>query len=147
LALSCDIRLASTKAVFGQPEVGLGITPGFGGSQRLARLIGPGLAKEMLFSGCQVRSERALAIGLVNAVYQPEQLLEQALELANRIAAQAPAAVRATKEALSLGLGADLDSAIAIEAGWFASCFETADQRAGMTAFLERRQPEPFQDR
>lgn len=146
LALSCDIRLAATTAVFAQPEVGLGITAGFGGTQRLARLVGPGLAKELLFSTRRVDAARALAIGLVNEVLPFDDLTEAVNKLAAKIAAQAPGAVRATKEALSLGLQTDLDTALAIEVAQFASCFETADQRDAMTAFVEKRKPAPFKD-
>ncbi|MDR1213774.1 MAG: enoyl-CoA hydratase/isomerase family protein, partial [Propionibacteriaceae bacterium] len=127
LALSCDIRLASSTAVFGQPEVGLGITPGFGGTQRLARVIGVGLAKELLFSARKIDAARALAIGLVSTVVEPDQLAETTAKLAREIARQAPIAVRSTKLALALGLQTDIDSALALEAACFAACFETAD--------------------
>ncbi|MDR1264774.1 MAG: enoyl-CoA hydratase/isomerase family protein, partial [Propionibacteriaceae bacterium] len=127
LALSCDIRLASNRAVFGQPEVSLGITPGFGGTQRLARVIGLGLAKELLFSARKIDAARALAIGLVSAVVEPDQLAETTAQLAREIARQAPIAVRSTKLALALGLQTDIDSALALEAACFAACFETAD--------------------
>jgi enoyl-CoA hydratase len=147
LALSCDIRLASAKARFGQPEVGLGIIPGFGGTQRLARTIGVGLAKELIFGGQMINAERALAIGLVNSVYEPDELMAAAQKLAGKIAAQAPIAVRAAKEAMALGVQTDIDSGMTIEAAYFATCFETEDQREGMAAFVEKR-PEPvvFQD-
>jgi len=147
LALACDIRLASVDAVFAQPEVGLGVPPGFGGTQRLPRVIGQGIARELLYTGARVDAERALAIGLVNAVHPADELLPAATELAGRIAGQGPIAVRATKTAIILGGHTDLDTAIAIEAEQFASCFETADQREGMGAFVEKRRPAPFQDR
>lgn len=147
LALACDIRVASTKAIFAQPEVGLGITAGFGGTQRLARLVGSGLAKEMLYTGRKVDAARALAIGLVNEVHEPDALLDAALGLAREIARQAPIAVRATKRALAEGASVDLDAAIAIEVDAFASCFESADQREGMGAFVEKRRPAPFQNK
>ncbi|MHA6512826.1 enoyl-CoA hydratase-related protein [Tessaracoccus sp. Z1128] len=146
LAMSCDIRLASTRAVFGQPEVGLGITPGFGGTQRLARLVGGGIARELLFSTRRIDAARARAIGLVNDVLAPEELMPAAQQLAAEIAAQAPIAVRATKEALSLGLQTDLDTALAIEVTQFAACFETTDQRGAMAAFVDKRKADPFQD-
>lgn len=146
LAMSCDIRLASTNAVFGQPEVGLGITPGFGGTQRLARLIGLGLARELLFSTRRIDAAKAHSIGLVNDVFAPEDLMPAAIKLASEIAAQAPIAVRATKQALGLGLHTDLDTALAIEVASFSSCFETSDQREAMTAFLDKRAAAPFQD-
>lgn len=147
LAMSCDIRIASTTAVFAQPEVGLGITPGFGGTQRLARLVGLGVARELLFTTRRIDAARAREIGLVNQIVGPDLLMETARELAAEIAAQAPIAVRATKAALGLGLQADLDTALAIEVGRFASCFETADQVEAMSAFAERRRPAPFEDR
>lgn len=143
LALACDIRLASEKAVFAQPEVGLGISPGFGGTQRLARVIGQGLARELLYTGRKVDAARALGLGLVNAVHPPEGLLPAATELAGEIARQAPIAVRATKTALTQGIHQDLDAAIGIEAEQFASCFETADQREAMGAFVDKRRPTP----
>jgi len=147
LALACDIRLASEKAVFGQPEVGLGITAGFGGTQRLARTVGVGAAKEMLYSTRRVDAVHAERIGLVNAVVPVADLLPTAYALADQIVRQAPAAVRATKQAINRGFQTDLDSGLALEATLFASCFETADQREAMAAFAERRQPQPFQDR
>ncbi|MDR0284478.1 MAG: enoyl-CoA hydratase/isomerase family protein [Propionibacteriaceae bacterium] len=147
LALSCDVRLASVKAVFGQPEVGLGITPGFGGTQRLARTVGIGLAKEIIFSGRNIDATRALAIGLVNSVYEPAELMPAALKMAAGIAAKAPVAVRAAKAAINLGIQTDIDSGIALEAAYFATCFATEDQTEGMTAFVEKRKPAPFQDK
>jgi enoyl-CoA hydratase len=144
LSLSCDIRIASENAVFAQPETGLGITPGFGGTQRLARTIGIGKAKEMLYTCCKVKAEEALKLGLVNAVYPADQLMEECLKLANRIASNAPIAVRAAKKAVNDGMQVDIDSAIAIEAELFGSCFESEDQRNAMTAFCEKRKPDPF---
>ena len=147
LSMSCDIRLASENARFGQPEVGLGITPGFGGTQRLARTIGVGKAKEMLYACTQVKADEALALGLVNAVYPVEELMDAAMKLAGKIAKNAPIAVRATKKAVNDGLQVDMDQAIVIEEKLFGSCFETEDQKNGMTAFLEKRKPEPFVNR
>jgi len=147
LAMSCDIRLASAKAMFGQPEVGLGITPGFGGTQRLARIVGIGLAKEMIFGGRNIDAARALAIGLVNAVYEPEELMPAAAKMAAGIAAKAPVAVRAAKAAIGLGIQTDIDSGIALEAVYFGSCFGTEDQQEGMAAFVEKRKPAAFQDK
>ncbi len=146
LALACDLRLAAESAVFAQPEVGLGVTAGFGGTQRLARLVGPAVAKEMLFTGARVPAARALEIGLVNAVHPLDELLPAARALAATIAAQAPIAVRATKVALDSGLDTDLDSALAIEIGQVVTCFETADQREAMAAFVQKRRPAGFQD-
>lgn len=147
LAMSCDVRLASENAIFGQPEVGLGITAGFGGTQRLARLIGAGMAKELLYTGRNVKADEALRIGLVNAVYPLEQLMENALKMANKIAKNAPIAVRMTKEAIDQGLNLDIDSAVALEARLFGQCFESEDQVEGMKAFLEKRKVEKFNNR
>jgi len=147
LAMSCDIRLASSKAQFGQPEVGLGITPGFGGTQRLARLVGTGIAKEMIFSARNIDASRALAVGLVNAVYEPEDLMGAAIKMASGIASKAPVAVRAAKAAINLGIQTDIDSGVALEAVLFGTCFATEDQTEGMAAFVEKRKPAPFQDK
>ena len=147
LAMSCDIRLCSDTAVFGQPEVGLGITPGFGGTQRMARLIGMGRAKELLYTARKVKAPEALAIGLVQGVYPVEQLMEEALKMAARIAGNAPIAVRACKKAVNDGLQVDMDQAIEIEEKLFGSCFETEDQKNAMGAFVEKRKPEPFVNR
>ncbi|WMJ83094.1 enoyl-CoA hydratase-related protein [Oscillospiraceae bacterium LTW-04] len=147
LSMCCDIRLAAENAKFAQPEVGLGITPGFGGTQRLCRLIGVGKAKEMLYTCGQVDAQEALQIGLVNAVYSLEELMPAAEKMAKRIARNAPIAVRATKKSANDGLQTDMDSAIAIEAKLFGSCFETADQKNGMTAFLEKRRADPYQNK
>lgn len=147
LSMCCDIRLASENAKFAQPEVGLGITPGFGGTQRLCRLIGVGKAKEMLYTCGQVTAQEALQVGLVNAVYPLADLMPAAEKMAKRISRNAPIAVRATKKAANDGLQTDMDSAIVIEAKLFGSCFETADQKSGMTAFLEKRRPDPYQNK
>ena len=147
LAMSCDIRLCSDTAVFGQPEVGLGITPGFGGTQRMARLIGMGRAKELLYTARKVKAPEALTIGLVQGVYPVEQLMEEALKMAARIAGNAPIAVRATKKAVNDGLQVDMDRAIVIEEELFGSCFQTEDQQNAMGAFVEKRKPEPFVNR
>lgn len=147
LSMCCDIRLASDNAKFAQPETGLGITPGFGGTQRLARIIGVGKAKEMLYTCAQIDAQEALRVGLVNAVYTAEELMPAAEKMAQKIARNAPIAVRATKKAVNDGLQTDMDEAIAIEAKLFGSCFETADQKNGMTAFLEKRRPDPYQNK
>ncbi|MDR0488515.1 MAG: enoyl-CoA hydratase/isomerase family protein [Propionibacteriaceae bacterium] len=146
LALSCDIRVASTKAIFGQPEVGLGITPGFGGTQRLARVVGVALAKEIIFTGRNLKADRALAIGLVNAVVEPEKLMSTAFTMATEIASKAPYAVRVAKAAIDLGLATDMDSGLALEAVYFGTCFETHDQIEGMAAFIDKRKPTGFTD-
>ncbi len=138
ISMSCDIRICSDNAVFGQPEVGLGITPGFGGTQRLARLVGPGMAKQMIYTARNIKAEEAYRIGLVNAVYPQEELMEAAMKMASGIAMQAPIAVRACKKAINEGLEAAMDDAIVIEEKLFGSCFETEDQKAGMGNFLEK---------
>lgn len=147
LSMACDIRLASEKAKFGQPEVGLGITPGFGGTQRLARLVGPGMAKQLIYTAKNIKADEALRIGLVNAVYPAQELLPAAEKLAGTIAKNAPIAVRACKKAINDGLQVDMDRAVTIEEKLFGSCFETADQKEGMGAFLEKRKHEPYQNR
>lgn len=138
IAMSCDIRICSENAVFGQPEAGLGITPGFGGTQRLARIISVGKAKEMIYSARNIKAEEAYRIGLVNNVYPLEELLPAAKKLASTIAANAPIAVRNCKKAINEGLQVDMDAAIVIEEKLFGDCFETEDQRAGMANFLEK---------
>ncbi len=147
LSMACDIRLSADTAVFGQPETGLGITPGFGGTQRLARLIGPGMAKQLIYSARNIKADEALRIGLVNAVYPAEELLPAAEKLAETIAKNAPVAVRACKKAIDEGLEVPMDEAIVIEEKLFGSCFETADQKEGMGAFLEKRKHDPYQNR
>ena len=139
IAMSCDIRLCSDNALFGQPEVGLGITPGFGGTQRLARLVSPGMAKQIIFSNSNIKADEAYRIGLVNAVYPQEELLPAAKKMAARIAKQAPIAVRACKKAINDGLQVDMDQALVIEEKLFGSCFETYDQQEGMANFLRKK--------
>lgn len=144
LSMACDIRICSENAVFGQPEAGLGITPGFGGTQRLARIIGIGRAKELIFSTSNIKADEAYRVGLVNHVYPVEELLPQAKKLASKIAANAPIAVRNCKKAINDGLQTDIDSAIVIEENLFGDCFETHDQKEGMGAFLEKRKEKNF---
>jgi enoyl-CoA hydratase len=139
LALACDIRLASANAVFAQPEVGLGIPPGWGGTQRLARLVGPGIAAELIFTGRRVGAEEALRIGLVNAVHPSDRLIPEATALAGKIAASSPRAVRLAKHALSLAFAGDPAAGLAAELDLFARSFGSADQREGMRAFVEKR--------
>ena len=138
ISMSCDIRICSDNAIFGQPEVGLGITPGFGGTQRLARLVGEGMAKQMIYSARNIKADEALRIGLVNAVYKQDELLPAAKKLAQTIAQNAPIAVRNCKKAINEGMQVDMDKAIVIEEKLFGDCFETEDQRAGMGNFLEK---------
>ncbi len=147
LSMACDIRIASDTAVFGQPETGLGITPGFGGTQRLTRLIGPGMAKQLIYSARNIKADEALRIGLVNAVYPAEELMAAAEKLAETIARNAPIAVRACKQAINEGLEQPMDEAIVLEEKLFGSCFETEDQKEGMGAFLEKRKHEPYRNR
>ncbi|MEG1773256.1 MAG: enoyl-CoA hydratase-related protein [Oscillospiraceae bacterium] len=147
LAMSCDIRICSEKALFGQPETGLGITPGFGGTQRLERVIGVGKAKEMIYGAKNIKAEEAFRLGLVNAVYPLEELMPAAKKLAGNIAKNAPIAVRNAKKAMNDGLEANMDDALVIEEGLFGGCFETDDQREGMAAFLEKRKVECFHNK
>ena len=151
ISMSCDIRLCSDNAVFGQPEVGLGITPGFGGTQRLARLVGAGMAKQLIYTARNIKAPEAYRIGLVNQVVSAEldeqgnvvksaqeNLLATAEKMAQTIAANAPIAVRNCKKAINDGLQVDMDAAIVIEEKLFGDCYETEDQKAGMGNFLEK---------
>ena len=147
LAMSCDFRICSDNAVFGQPEVGLGITAGFGGTQRLARIVGVGYAKEMLFCAGTIKADEALRVGLVNHVYPQEELMENAMKLAKKISSNAPIAVRNSKKAVNEGITFEIDNAVALEAKLFGDCFETADQVEGMSAFLEKRKDKKFINR
>jgi len=165
ISMSCDIRICSDNAMFGQPEVGLGITPGFGGTQRLARIIGVGMAKQLIYTARNIKAPQALAIGLVNEVISAtvdeagnvtatakENLIAAAEKMANTIAANAPIAVRNCKKAINDGLQVDMDQAIVIEEKLFGDCFETEDQKAGMGNFLEKDKEKklkvvPFQNK
>jgi len=141
LSMACDIRIASEKAKFGQPEVGLGITPGFAGTQRLSRLVGIGRAKELIFTCDIINAEEAYRIGLVNKVVSGEELMGVAIEMANKIISKAQLAVRYAKTAINRGMETDLDTGMAIEKDLFGLCFATEDQKEGMGAFLEKRTP------
>ncbi|MCE9640049.1 MAG: enoyl-CoA hydratase/isomerase family protein [Betaproteobacteria bacterium] len=141
LAMSCDWIIAAERAVFGQPEVNLGIPPGFGGTQRLSRLVGRARALELVVTGRQVKADEALRIGLVNEVVPPEQLTEKGLATARLIAAKAPVAVRVSKQAVQRGLDLDLANGCVLETSLFAFAFGTADRQEGMTAFVEKRAP------
>jgi enoyl-CoA hydratase len=141
LAMACDLRLASQHAAFGLPEVGLGVLPGFGGTQRLPRLVGPGRAAELIFTGALIPAEEAARLGLVNRVLAAEELVPEARRLAGVIAAKAPIAVRLAKRALRLGLRTDPGTGTALEAELLAHCFSTEDQKEGMQAFLQKRAP------
>lgn len=150
ISLACDIRICSENAVFGQPEVGLGITPGFGGTQRLARTIGVGMAKQLIYTARNIKAPEALRIGLVNAVYPIEELMGAAKKMASIIASNAPIAVRNCKKAINDGLQTDIESGVEIEEKLFGDCFETEDQRYGMAFFLDRNKDkvkEPFKNK
>lgn len=152
ISMSCDIRICSENAMFGQPEVGLGITPGFGGTQRLARLVGAGMAKQMIYTARNIKADEAYRIGLVNEVVKAtvdeegnvtvsakDNLMAAAEKMASTIAKNAPIAVRNCKKAINDGLEVDMDKAIVIEEKLFGDCFETEDQKAGMGNFLKKK--------
>ena len=147
LAMSCDIRVASENAVFGQPEVGLGITPGFGGTQRLARLVGAGIAKEMIYTARNIKAQRAAEIGLVNKVVAAEELSATVMKMAQGIAKNAPIAIAYAKKAINNGLQTDIDAVIAIEVEEFSKCFASEDQTYGMTCFLEKVKEKEFSNK
>lgn len=146
LTLACDLRIASTKAKLGLPETGLGIVPGFGGTQRLPRLIGDAKAKELILTADTIGAEEALAIGLVNRVTEPEALMEETMKLVKKILSKAPIAVGFAKDAINRGKQVDIDSAEALEALYVGMCFSTEDLHEGMTAFVEKRAAD-FKDR
>lgn len=139
LAMCCDFRIASSTAKFGQPEVGLGIIPGFGGTQRLTRLIGTGMAKQLLYAADVINADEAFRIGLVNSVQTPDKLMDFVEAVAKRILAQGQVAVRLCKSAANEGLQTDINRGMTIESDAFGLCFATADQKEGMTAFIEKR--------
>ena len=139
IAMACDIRIASSKAKFGQPEVGLGIIPGFSGTYRLPKLVGQGYAKEMIYTGKVIRADEALRIGLVNAVYEPEELMDKAKEMAQMMLKNAPVAISLAKQSINEGYDLDADGAIGLENKLFGKCFATRDQKEGMDAFLNKR--------
>ncbi len=142
LAMCCDFRIASSKAKFGQPEVGLGITPGFGGTQRLPRLVGTGMARQMLYTADIIDASEALRIGLVNNVVAPEDLKDYVRNIAGRIISKGKLAVRFSKVAANEGMQTDIDRAMTIEADLFGLCFSSEDQKEGMQAFIEKRSPQ-----
>jgi len=142
LAMSCDIILASEKAKFGQPEVALAVIPGFGGTQRLPRIVGRNIAKELIYSGNIINAAEAYRIGLANRLLPPEELMEAAKKLADTISKKGPAAVRLAKEAINGGLDMTLGEGLEYEASKFSECFETYDQKEGMDAFVNKRKPE-----
>ena len=138
ISMSCDIRICSENAIFGQPEVSLGITPGFGGTQRLPRLIGESMAKQIIFTGQNIKAEEALRIGLVNAIYPQTELLNEAKKLAEEIAKNSAYAISNSKKSINEGLQVDIDQGIEIEEKYFGDCFETQDQIKGMENFLKK---------
>ena len=162
ISMSCDIRICSDNAVFGQPEVGLGITPGFGGTQRLARLVGAGMAKQMIYTARNIKAADAYRIGLVNEVYSAEVdadgnvvksaqevMLAAAQKMAATIAKNAPIAVRNCKKAINEGISKPIDEAVAVEEKLFGDCFESEDQKYGMAFFLDKNKEkvkEPFKN-
>ena len=143
ISMSCDIRICSENAMFGQPEAGLGITPGFGGTQRLARTVGVGMAKQLIYTARNIKADEAYRIGLVNAVYPQEELMEQAKKMASTIAKNAPIAVRNCKKAINDGISLPIEKAVEVEEKLFGDCFETHDQKEGMACFLSREKPKP----
>ncbi len=140
LALACDFRVVSSKAKFGQPEVNLGIIPGFGGTQRLARLVGNGKAKQLIYTGALISGEEAYRIGLAEEIFSPEELLEKSWELAKTIASKAPVAVKLCKQAINMGMNMDLSRALDLEAHLFSLSFITEDSKEGIQAFVEKRE-------
>jgi len=141
LALACDLRMASEKARFGQPEINLGIIPGGGGTQRLTRLIGEGKSMEMILTGDMIDAQTALQLGLVNHVFPAEELEAKTMEMANKIAEKSPIALQMAKEAVKLASRTNLDEGLRREVDLFALCFSTEDKEEGVNAFLEKRKP------
>ena len=147
LSMSCDIRIASEKAKFGQPEVGLGITPGFGGTQRLARIVGVSNAMELILTANVIPAARAKEMGLVSYVTAPEELMDKAMELANAIAGNAQVAVRQSKAAIRKGLQTDMNTGVAYDTEAFGLCFSTEDQKDAMKAFVNKEKVTSFKNR
>ncbi len=139
LAMACDIRVASEKARFGQPEVNLGIIPGFSGTYRLSKLVGQGIAKELIYTGSHIKADEALRIGLVNKVVGPEELMNTVINMAESILTSAPIAVKFAKKCINENYDLTANEAIELENRYFSQCFATADQKEGMTAFLGKR--------
>ena len=141
LAMACDIRIASENAKFGQPEVNLGIIPGFGGTQRLSRLVGKGIAKELIYTGDLIDSQTAFRIGLANKVVSPESLIDEAIHMAQKIASKGPAAILIAKSVINRGLETELAKGLTIERNGFVQCISSGEAKEGMEAFLEKRKP------
>ena len=146
LSMACDIRIASETAKFGQPEVNLGIIPGYGGTQRLPRLVGKGMAKKLIYSAEMIDAEEAYRIGLVDEVVSAEELMEAAEKLAKTIMSKAPIAIKMAKVAINNGMNTDLKTGVQFEAEAYASTFVSEDRVEGMKAFLEKR-PAKFKNR
>lgn len=144
ISMSCDIRIAAENAKFGQPECGLGILPGFGGTQRLARLVGKGRAKELIFTCDMIDAQEACRIGLANHVVPQAELIDYCKKMAGRIMKNGPFAVTLAKQAINTGMDTDLDSGLKLEANLFGLSFSTEDKKEGMTAFLEKRKEKHF---
>ncbi len=145
-AMSCDFRIGATVAKFGQPEVGLGIIPGFGGTQRLPRLVGVARAKALIYSGDIIGADEAYRIGLVDSVETPENLLEAAMTLALKVTKHAHGAVAMAKKAIQEGFDMDMENACLLEATYFGKCFATENQKEGMGAFLKKEKPQFIND-
>lgn len=142
IALSCDILIASKKAKFGQPEVGLGLIPGFGGTQRLTRTVGPKKAKELIFTADRIDAKDAYEIGLVNNVVKPDDLMSECENIADKISKNAPLAIQHAKKAINEGSDIKIDEALEIEAEEFKECFKTEDVKEGLNAFINKEEPE-----
>jgi len=142
IALACDFIYASENAMFGQPEINLGIIPGFGGTQRLPRAVGKNMAKEMIFTGKMITADEAYAIGLVNKICPQQQLREEVIKIAQTIVAKGKVSLRAAKQAINSGMDVDLATGCSIETDAFALCMDSPDAKEGTTAFLEKRQPD-----
>jgi len=141
LAMACDIRIASDKAKLGQPEVNLGVIPGFAGTQRLARMVGTAKAKELIFTADMIDAQTALAIGLVNQVVPVENLMNAVMEIAKKIASKGPAAIKLAKRVISRGIETDFATGSSFEVEAFGECFASGEAKEGMSAFLEKRAP------
>lgn len=139
LAMACDLRIASEKAIFGQPEVGLGIIPAFGGTQRLPRLVGAAKAKELIFTGESITAKEALDIGLVNYLVKPEELMDKALEIAEKISHNSRVGVMQAKRSINIGLQTDIATGIQVEGTNYEFCFGYDEYKIGMEAFLTKR--------
>lgn len=147
LAMACDFRIASEKSKFGQPEVTLGITPGFGGTQRLARLIGVGKAKEIIFTGRVFEADEALRIGLIDFIFPKENFKEEVSKIVDKIVKNAPIAIREAKKCINIGIEIGMDNALKLEEDLFSNCFLSNDQKEGMKFFLEKRKDIEFKNK